>query len=406
MMNIIESIKRAFTPKVVTKSFLWNSLGGITGLSLNNNTYYELYKMNGDIRGAIHLISGAVAKNGIYLQDNKRQTVEDNVLTDEVAYLFQSPTFEKFKLSLFRNYFVSGELYIVPVQNLQGENVRLQVLDSRSITKTIINGKITNFRYSNGTESKVFQPDEIAFFKFEEDIRESNNGMSLLTGVVYDWLSDLEAMKTNYSFYQNSAIPSAILLLDGDLSYEEQQNAKEIFDAQFKGSENQHKTLLAWGIKDVKNLSISNRDMEFINQRHLTTEKICALFRTPKALLGYTDGVNYSTAESQTKDFVEGAVTTYTNELEHIMNKCISMFFPKLFTNYWIKCDSMQVQKKEEEFESQRKDVMNGIRTINEIRIERGLEPVTDENADKLLMNKNVSLLEDISLDPSLNIEE
>ena len=49
---------------------------------------------------------------------------------------------------------------------------------------------------------------------------------------------------------------------------------------------------------------------------------------------------------------------------------------------------------------------MNGIRTINEIRIERGLEPVTDENADKLLMNKNVSLLEDISLDPSLNIEE
>jgi HK97 family phage portal protein len=362
--------------------------------------------MNGDIRGAIHLISGAVAKNGIYLQDNKRQTVEDNVLTDEVAYLFQSPTFEKFKLSLFRNYFVSGELYIVPVQNLQGENVRLQVLDSRSITKTIVNGKIINFRYNNGTESKVFQPDEIAFFKFEEDIRESNNGMSLLTGVVYDGLSDLEAMKTNYSFYQNSAIPSAILLLDGDLSYEEQQNAKEIFDAQFKGSENQHKTLLAGGIKDVKNLSISNRDMEFINQRHLTTEKICALFRTPKALLGYTDGVNYSTAESQAKDFIEGAVTTYTNELEHIMNKCISMFFPKLFKTYWIKCDSMQVQKKEEEFESQRKDVMNGIRTINEIRIERGLEPVTDENADKLLMNKNVSLLEDISLDPSLNIEE
>lgn len=142
--------------------------------------------MNGDIRGAIHLISGAVAKNGIYLQDNKRQTVEDNVLTDEVAYLFQSPTFEKFKLSLFRNYFVSGELYIVPIQNMQGENVRLQVLDSRSITKTIVGGKIINFRYNNGTESKAFQPDEIAFFKFEEDIRESNNGMSLLTGVVYD----------------------------------------------------------------------------------------------------------------------------------------------------------------------------------------------------------------------------
>jgi hypothetical protein len=41
-------------------------------------------------------------------------------------------------------------------------------------------------------------------------------------------------MKTNYSFYQNSAIPSALLLLENDLSLEEMQNAKDQFEAQFK----------------------------------------------------------------------------------------------------------------------------------------------------------------------------
>jgi hypothetical protein len=41
-------------------------------------------------------------------------------------------------------------------------------------------------------------------------------------------------MKTNYSFYQNSAIPSAMLLLDDNLSNEEMQNAKDQFEAQFK----------------------------------------------------------------------------------------------------------------------------------------------------------------------------
>jgi hypothetical protein len=35
-----------------------------------------------------------------------------------------------------------------------------------------------------------------------------------LHGIVYDALSDLEAMRTNYYFYQNSAVPSAMILLD------------------------------------------------------------------------------------------------------------------------------------------------------------------------------------------------
>ena len=44
----------------------------------------------------------------------------------------------------------------------------------------------------------------------------------------------LEASKTNYALYQNSTIPSAILLLDWDLSANEQQIAKDMFEAQFR----------------------------------------------------------------------------------------------------------------------------------------------------------------------------
>jgi hypothetical protein len=41
-------------------------------------------------------------------------------------------------------------------------------------------------------------------------------------------------MKNNYYFYQNSAIPSALLLLEDTLTDDEMQMAKDQFDAQFK----------------------------------------------------------------------------------------------------------------------------------------------------------------------------
>jgi hypothetical protein len=41
-------------------------------------------------------------------------------------------------------------------------------------------------------------------------------------------------VKTNYSFYKNSARPDMMLLLDGNLTEEEQQNAVDMFNAQFK----------------------------------------------------------------------------------------------------------------------------------------------------------------------------
>jgi len=44
--------------------------------------------------------------------------------------------------------------------------------------------------------------------------------------------------------------------------------------------------------------------------------------------------------------------------------------------------------------------------TINEARIERWFQKIDDENADKLLVSRNVVLLEDVALDPVLSLDE
>ncbi len=164
--------------------------------------------------------------------------------------------------------------------------------------------------------------------------------------------------------------------------------------------------MIAGWIKDVKTLSITPRDMEFINQRHMTTEKISALFGVPKSILWYVDAVNYSNARELKKEFLEGTIRPFEKDFEDMMNVLMKMFVPEIWKKYRIKCDGEQLEEQQERFEGQRKDIQAWILTINEVRVDRGLEKVNDENADKLLISKNVSLLEDIALDAVLSPDE
>ena len=375
---------------------------------LSMNTYYDLYRFNGDIRQAVKKIANGVARNWLYLEDNNRKTIESNVLTDEVYSLFQTPTFLKFKVDLYRNYLLSWELYIAPIYNISGQVIWFDVLDSRSVAKYTNEYWVILYFEVNNNQGQVkrYQPDELAYFKFEDDTNNSVNGMWLLQGVVYDALSDLEAMRTNYYFYQNSAIPSAILILEEWMSVEEMQNAKDMFEQQFRWTKNQHKTLVAWWIKDIKTIALSPRDMEFINQRHLTTEKISALFGVPKAMLWYVEDVNYSNGNVQRVEFIEWTLRPFETDFEHILNRLLEMFRPDLFEKLRVRADWEQIEATQEWKEWLRKDVQTWILTINEARVELWLMELADENANKPLVSRNVVLLEDIALDAVLPTNE
>ena len=366
---------------------------------LDNNTFYTLYQKNGDIRQAVKKISENVARNWLYLIDNNWNIIDDNKFTDDVEMLFSAPTFSKFKTDFFRNYLVSWEVYIMPVKNKEWINAWFRVIDSRMVVKAINTERnvIDHFDlYLWGNQHIVLKPNEIGFFKLEDDIHNQFNWMWLLTGIVYDWLSDLEAMKNNYYFYQNSAIPSALLLLDDTLTDDEMQIAKDQFEAQFKWSENNHKTMVAWWVKDIKTLSMTPRDMEFINQRNLTTEKVSAVFGVPKTILWYTNNVNYSNGQTLRKEFIEGTIRPYEKDFEFMLNKCLQMFRPDIAKSYWVKADGDQFEQTQEEKQTQVEDIRHGIRTINEVRVERWYQKSSDENADKLLIRNDLWLLEDI----------
>ena len=235
-MWFAEKIKSivAKTLWIQTKSFSWTNLQSIASLlkndySIDINTYYMLYEYNWDIRQSIQKIANWVARNWIYLEDNQRQLIDNNILTDEVLDLFKAPTFLKRKKDLYRNYMLSWELYVAPINNESWTAIWFNIFDSRIVSKTVDQyWVIQYFTVHSQWYSKTYSPSELAYFKRENSVRNEVDWMWVLNWCVYDAMSDLEAQKTNYSFYQNSAIPSAMLLLDDNLTPEEMQNAGDI----------------------------------------------------------------------------------------------------------------------------------------------------------------------------------
>ena len=199
------NITKADTSKKSLNSNYWLDLTPLfnNNVVFSKQTFYDLYAKNGDIRECVRKISWSVARNGIYLLDNNLQIVSDNVVTSEVQNLFKEPTFPKFKVNFWRNYLVSWELYIKGLKNALWQVIRFDVIDSRAVQKVLRDWIITWYRVSenNWLKTHLYNVDEIAYFKFEDDTTYTINGMWVLTSILYDAVTDLEASKTNYFFY-------------------------------------------------------------------------------------------------------------------------------------------------------------------------------------------------------------
>lgn len=418
-MSLVEKWKTSFK-NMITQNIKWfnqkNYIGSVNSISallsndvvLDMRNLFELYKLNKDVRQSVRNIANSVARNGLYLRDNDNQVIEDEALEDEIAELFRDKTFLKFKIDVFRNYLVSWELYIIPSFNPYWEVKWFEVLSSLAMEKVLDNQQnIIWYKYTT-KDWQVYKYwlEDLAYFKLEDSIWDSNNGMWLLYSVIYDVMCDLEAERTNFYFYKNSAIPSAMLLLNDWMTKEQMQIAKDQFEAQFKWTTNQHKTMVAWNVKDFQVLAMSNRDMEFISQRKETRKCVCAAFGVPMFMLWYTEDSNYSNGREQRKIYIEWTVKPYANDFENILNTLLFMFRPDLSQKYYVKCDNEQLEETQEYYESQRKDVERWILTRNEVRIDRWLEPLPEENADKLTTSRNDVLLEDIALDAVLPANE
>lgn len=320
----------------------------------------------------------------------------EDVIEDKVVdeYLNFNHKFGFLKNQIIRDIGITGNCFILKQKNLAWKPLWMQVLDPRSIAIVITEyGEVVKYVQQVNGNQQTFNPEEIAHLYIEKDPDNERMGLSMVEGIITDVMSDDEAGLINYYYFKNSAIPSQLIVLQEWMSADEQAAAIEQLKKEFSGGKNKHKISAISGIVDIKKVQDWMSEMQFEVLRKFTIEKVCAAYGVPKIILWYTEGVNYTSADTQYQRFIENTILTREERIASWINDILSEF-----TETKIKFDWDHIDDFDKRVDIKIKQIQYWLITINEAREELWYELFDFEEANKPLITKNLDLLSDVWL--------
>ena len=124
------------------------------------------------------------------------------------------------------------------------------------------------------------------------------------------------ASRWNKALLDNSARPSGALVYtarDGNLTVEQYDRLKSELEQGFQGAARAGRPLLLEGGLDWKSMSLSPRDMDFIEAKHVAAREIALALGVPPMLLGIPGDNTYSNYQEATRSFWRSTVLPLVN---------------------------------------------------------------------------------------------
>lgn len=337
----------------------------------DKHMYYWMYHGNSDIQACVSEISKRSGVNWMYFD---QEWVEiTNKYLESIEIMFQD---HLFKLRIVRDLFIGGEVYLSPRMDARSSTVWFNFHDPRTMAKKHDRyWNIEQYTQSVGWYIQNFKTDEMYYIIREPDIDNEVNWLSKLSGLALDVLSDSSANLYNYRFFQNGMSKDIIVNVEDGISQEEWSNIKEQFTADNTWDNDTARWVIVTnGIKEIIPISWNNKEAQFMDLRRLTTEKVCSAFGVPKSVLSYTDWVNYATASSQYKSYIDSTIRPTEALIEKIINDLIFKFVDTSLyaNNIVLKLNGDNYQDTFAIHEDQRADLSAWILTVEEIKLLRG----------------------------------
>ena len=114
------------------------------------------------------------------------------------------------------------------------------------------------------------------------------------------------ASRWNKALLDNSARPSGALVYasrDGNLTTEQYNRLKGELETQFQGASNAGRPLLLEGGLDWKSMSMSPKDLDFIEAKHGAAREIALALGVPPMLLGIPGDNTFSNYQEANRTF-------------------------------------------------------------------------------------------------------
>ena len=138
------------------------------------------------------------------------------------------------------------------------------------------------------------------------------------------------AAKWNKALLDNAARPSGALVFsgaDGVLSDEQFAHLKRELDESYQGARNAGRPLVLEGGLDWKSMSLSPKDMDFMEAKHTAAREIALAFGVPPQLLGIPGDNTYSNYQEANRVFFRATVLPFANRIASALSQWLAPAF-------------------------------------------------------------------------------
>jgi len=265
--------------------------------------------------------------------------------------------------------------------------------------KTSEEGFIAGYEYKvPGGQPISFRVDEIVHLK-EFNPLNPYRGMGVVRAAAVTIDTEVYAEEYNKKFFRNSAVPEVVLSTEQKLTKQQVDRMHAEWANKYGGTQNAHKTAILEGGLEIKDFSISHKDMEFLEGQGFSRDKILALFETPKSRLGMTEGVTVSNAEATINIYLKYLI----KPLQEAIADSLTEFLLPLYKgteDMYFDIEDPVPQDVNSTVTRQKAEFAMGAITPNEIRQENGRDEVPGLDGFYLAINQQTIAGEDARPDP------
>ena len=162
-------------------------------------------------------------------------------------------------------------------------------------------------------------------------------GLSPVEAAAYSIDQHNQAGAWNQAMLQNGARPSGALVVTerergGSLSDEQYLRIKAQMEEQFSGAANAGRPILLEGGLDWREMSLSPKDMDFINAKHSSARDIALAFGMPPQLLGIPGDNTYSNLAEARLGLWEQTILPLVHHVTDTLNHWLCPMFGSVLT--------------------------------------------------------------------------
>lgn len=138
---------------------------------------------------------------------------------------------------------------------------------------------------------------------------------------------DVEAVRYQKVGLQNMAISDGVFTFDHPLTKDQWDEARQMVRDQHQGIDNAHTPWVLGAGANWQQMSMTPKDIDFIESRKFTANEICSIFQVPPPMIGILDKANYNNIETARKIFWLDTIVPILEDLKDCFNLSLTPEF-------------------------------------------------------------------------------